>query len=68
MSIFTLSAERDCHDPIPLGEGSLDDLAALIERLEDEGRWPEGHDAVARGAAGTFLYADCWEPLASPLE
>lgn len=71
MTLYNLYAERDGHRQIERWNDTLESLAAYVEIREEQGTWPEGHDAVAVPGgllAGdqpgqAYVYTDGWEPL-----
>lgn len=67
---YLLLAERDGERVHPAGDcasyfDTLEAAAETVERWEDNGRWPEGYEAVATKGDETWLYADGWERVAS---
>lgn len=77
MITYDLFAEREACEPILMvcciashpdatGPQRAEQWTALVEGLEAQGRWPEGHDAVLRGPVGVpvlFLDGDEWAVL-----
>jgi hypothetical protein len=60
-----LWAEREAVEPVLVAEcGSLPDAARAVLQAEEDGRWPEGCDAVARAEDGrAWFYDDDWHPM-----
>ena len=68
--MFTLYAERSGRDPRKMATDVYPDQAGadLVDKIDREGRWPEGFDAYLRspgvpGSPTFFLDGDEWEEI-----
>lgn len=61
---YVLEAERNGEVAATWQVASPEEAQAIVEQGEEDGTWPEGHDAVLTAPNGDrSMFVDDWEPL-----